>query len=993
MRLYLLMYAMTFTPFLLWGQGLSVPYVQDFERFSPCIPSCFSSCNLPEGWQNAQNDRLDWIVDARGTPTAHTGPSGDFLPGSPGGKYLYLESLLGCMSRKSAYLLSPAFDLRTTRMPVVEFFYHMYGYAQGSLHLDVDTGGVWVEDILPPLRDNLDAWQRANTCLPWLAGRQEVRFRIRGITGLAETSDMAIDAFRLWDGLPQDLVLEKISVNHCSPDRDEPISFRVSNTGRNPIRGFEARFAIAPSTYGPAEHFHDTLYPCQSRIYTFSRAAGLSFPGNYRIQVALSINGQSDDRPETDSLEIAFATLPRVTSYPYRESFEKGPAGWTANGQNNSWQHGIPAGPIINRAAHGAYAWGTNLKGNYNSRELSYLTSPCFDFRSLKHDPVLTFYHSFYLEKYHDLHWLEISYDAGKNWKKLGNHRSGLAHWYDSALASWNHLSGGIGLWRQAAHRLTGAAGKMIQLRFVLYSDGQIRREGVVIDDVHIFPGRDVSVEAILSPRDTCGSGHTAKEYVKIRLTNKGYHDISGLQLAFQIDPPTGFISIVETLNLPLVAGASLDYTFRTRADLRTKRPHVVWAYLAQADEYPGNDSMSQSAGSFDLPLIQLRADTTICHGDSLRLSPAYRSDYRYHWSTGDSSREIWATQSTIYYLAVEDSNACVSRDSIQLSIPPPLEAQSLVENVDCYGNATGSISLDSLTGGLPPLRVLWENGDSALRRSALPAGTYVYRLSDAMACQWRDSVAVKQPPPLALAIDRTEHAGCPYDSIGAIFVTPMGGVTPYHYRWSNGARTEDISRLGEGDYRLQIQDANNCPFESELISITTPDTLPIANFNYDIIGGRVLFDDASFNAQHYTWLFGDGDSASGVTNPMHDYSQNGNYTVSLITSNSCGSDTITKMIVLRSVGVHPGVDQGAIRIAPHPILDGVLRLLSEQGLHKVHLRLYDIQGRLSWQAHKALWHKGEALHHTLPPQIKPGIYLLQIQHTKGLSHHHLWLR
>ncbi|MDH5491787.1 MAG: MopE-related protein, partial [Myxococcales bacterium] len=62
--------------------------------------------------------------------------------------------------------------------------------------------------------------------------------------------------------------------------------------------------------------------------------------------------------------------------FHYFEDFETGPGGWTASGAASSWEHGAPAGTLISGASSGSNAWVTNLSGDYNDDELSYLTSP-----------------------------------------------------------------------------------------------------------------------------------------------------------------------------------------------------------------------------------------------------------------------------------------------------------------------------------------------------------------------------------------------------------------------------------------------------------------------------------------------------------------------------------------------------------------------------------------------------------------------------------------
>ena len=45
-------------------------------------------------------------------------------------------------------LLSPQIDLSALTSPMLEFYYHMFGAAMGSLHVDVSDGSGWTRGLL-----------------------------------------------------------------------------------------------------------------------------------------------------------------------------------------------------------------------------------------------------------------------------------------------------------------------------------------------------------------------------------------------------------------------------------------------------------------------------------------------------------------------------------------------------------------------------------------------------------------------------------------------------------------------------------------------------------------------------------------------------------------------------------------------------------------------------------------------------------------------------
>ncbi len=65
-------------------------------------------------------------------------------------------------------------------------------------------------------------------------------------------------------------------------------------------------------------------------------------------------------------------------------------------------------------------------------------------------------------------------------------------------------------------------------------------------------------------------------------------------------------------------------------------------------------------------PTIVLRADTSLCSGDSL-LIQAPAGFAHYTWSTGDSINAIFAKNKGSYSLKAIYSNGCVSADTMKV--------------------------------------------------------------------------------------------------------------------------------------------------------------------------------------------------------------------------------------------------------------------------------------------------------------------------------------
>ncbi len=106
---------------------------------------------------------------------------------------------------------------------------------------------------------------------------------------------------------------------------------------------------------------------------------------------------------------------------------------------------------------------------------------------------------------------------------------------------------------------------------------------------------------------------------------------------------------------------------------------------------------------------------------------------------------------------------------------------------------------------------------------------------------------------------------------------------------------------LSAGTYSVSLKASSDSCFDVETkASYVTVSTIPVANFQGSPTSGgsplTVNFTDlSSNNPTAWDWDFGDGTLHSSLKNPSHTYSTPGDYTVTLIASNSCGSDSEVK--------------------------------------------------------------------------------------------------
>jgi hypothetical protein len=260
------------------------------------------------------------------------------------------------------------------------------------------------------------------------------------------------------------LQLINAAVGACSLGASEPITIQVKNYSSSTLNNVPVSYRINNNT--PVTEHIPAIAPGDTINYTFTQTADMSAFKEYAITAWTHYSTDTYSNNDT-IVGHPVRTTPLITSFPYLEGFEGANAGnWYSGGTNSSWQCGTPSGTIINKAANGNKAWVTNVSGNYNNNERSYLYSPCFDLSGLV-QPVLSFSHNYKIHGFDDHNEIEYSTD-GQTWQNLSS------------------FSGNGWLWHVSSFDIPTRAAT-VRFRFSMYSNASVSDEGVGIDDVHIF--------------------------------------------------------------------------------------------------------------------------------------------------------------------------------------------------------------------------------------------------------------------------------------------------------------------------------------------------------------------------------------------------------------------------------------------------------------------------------------------------------------------------
>ena len=294
-----------------------------------------------------------------------------------------------------------------------------------------------------------------------------------------------IHLYRVADDI-QMIRIDTPITSSCGLGAAVPVMITVRNSANTTINNIPVKFRVdggAITTETIASIAGNTLLQ-----YTFTATANLSANGNHSVEVWVDYT--TDSFRENDTSLAQLYNSPVISTFPYLENFESGNGSWYTGGKKSSWEYGTPASQKINRAASGSKAWKTKLAGNYNDLEQSFLYSPCFDISTMT-SPTLSFNVALDLEdcgaQLCDAAFVEYSPD-GKTWTRLGAFGSGT-NWYNK-----NGTGDNVNIWSIQNYTRWHVATvplpvgyDRLRVRFVMSADPYTSREGIAVDDIHIY--------------------------------------------------------------------------------------------------------------------------------------------------------------------------------------------------------------------------------------------------------------------------------------------------------------------------------------------------------------------------------------------------------------------------------------------------------------------------------------------------------------------------
>lgn len=273
-----------------------------------------------------------------------------------------------------------------------------------------------------------------------------------------------------------------------------------------------------------------------------------------------------------------------------------------------------------------------------------------------------------------------------------------------------------------------------------------------------------------------------------------------------------------------IASGGTLPYSYNWSNGQTTKDINNLAAGTYTLTLSDGNNCQSVANYVINEPAQPLNLVATVtdvlCKNDNSGsihiLASGGTPNYTYEWYdesamlptyTGDLINQSAGT----YTLKVTDDHGCT--EQVTSTITEPLHELSdnpLIQNINCYGDATGSID-PNISGGTANYTYNWSDGSHNATLNNAASGIYTLQLIDANNCVKSFDYELSQPlAPLSLSLSKVD-VSCHGGSDGIITPSVSGGTAPYTYLWSNSSSDEALSDLAKGYYSLTVTDAKNC--------------------------------------------------------------------------------------------------------------------------------------------------------------------------------------
>ncbi|MEI8204206.1 MAG: PKD domain-containing protein, partial [Bacteroidota bacterium] len=276
-------------------------------------------------------------------------------------------------------------------------------------------------------------------------------------------------------------------------------------------------------------------------------------------------------------------------------------------------------------------------------------------------------------------------------------------------------------------------------------------------------------------------------------------------------------------------------------------------------------------------------------------------------------------TVTTKYFATIKDSNGCLMKDSLTVTVNPQILVNAGIDRSICKKDTIHLLAVAS--GGTPGYTYLWSPGTGLSNinianpiASDTVTTTYVVTVTDSHNCSANDNVIITVKP-LPVPLFKYDTVCFGNSTHFTNLTVPPPPISSYLWNFGdlntspNYSPTHLYNSPGFFNVSLIAYATNGC--KDTVIHQVLVDSLPTPNFTFTnaCLGQTTYFTNTSTPGGNgsctYLWDLGDG-TQSVAQNPFHFYAYANNYQVKLIVINNLThcTNSIIKTVAVRALPI-----------------------------------------------------------------------------------------
>ncbi|MGE5425434.1 MAG: T9SS type A sorting domain-containing protein, partial [Syntrophothermus sp.] len=398
---------------------------------------------------------------------------------------------------------------------------------------------------------------------------------------------------------------------------------------------------------------------------------------------------------------------------------------------------------------------------------------------------------------------------------------------------------------------------------------------------------------------------------------------------------------------------------------------------------------------------VQLREDTAICHGTSMRFLSEVSGGfppYTYHWNYGNDNDSLLIVTLPVGHDTVISTvkDICPNDVSDQTLVTVhPVPVANAGQNVS-IPNGTSTSLTGSANGGYGTYSYYWESnpaGFTSTQQNPNTGNLYnttIFRLT----VTDLTSGCVSEPSQVIVAVAggvlSTNPAAEPpavcKGQPSTLYALPGGGSGLYTYAWTSDppGMTSDqpsvvVSPLQTTTYHITVNDGFNNVYGTTSLTIYPPPVIHLGPLDSTVCIYDSIRLDAGNPGAAYLWSNGADTRTITIASAGLAFEVQ-TYQVVVTNENGCQDSALINVIFSFNdcVGVQEQQEFKDFNIYPNPN-DGTFHLTMRSRDERVWIHIYDMNGRKVYNEMMDTAPGKETSKDIILPDSPPGIYLLQV--------------